>query len=83
MIKEILKYYNNFDKLTSKILKYGLGFCLALCILSTFILLLYKIYFTYPTFYYIGFTLFKLSLIFAIEFIICGFIADGIKNGLI
>ena len=83
MIKEILKYYNNFDKLTSKILKYGLQFCLALCLFSTFILLFYNTYFTYPIFYYIGITLFKLSIIFAIEFIICGFVADGIKKELI
>ena len=36
-----------------------------------------------PFVYYIGISLFKISLIFGIEFVMCGFIVEGIKKQLI
>ena len=71
MIRKILDNFKNLDKLTSKIMNYGLKFCFAVCVLSS------------PFIYYIGINLFKIGLIFAIEFIICGFVVDGIKKQLI
>jgi len=52
-------------------------------IIAIIILLTYNFFFAYPIIYYIGLTLFRLSLIFGIEFIICGFITDGIKKQII
>lgn len=83
MFKKIVECFKNFDKLTFKILRYGLYFCSIICIISIFTLLTYNLIFSIPFIYYIGICLFKLSLIFGIEFIICSFVVDGIKKQLI
>jgi len=83
MFKKIYDSYKNFEKITYKILKGGLEFCLFLCLLSVSILLTYNLFVHSPLMYYVGISLFKLSLIFGIEFIICGFVTDGIKKELI
>lgn len=83
MFKTILENYKKFEKITHKILKYGLKFCFILCLISVSILLTYNLNFHYPYMYYIGISLFRLSLIFSIEFIICGFVVDSIKKQLI
>ena len=81
MIAKLIDSFRNFDKLTFKIMKYGLCFCLAICILSVIVLALYTFLVTSPIMYYIGINLFQLSTIFAIEFVVCALVADGIKNG--
>jgi hypothetical protein len=83
MLKKLLESYHNFDKITNTILKNGLKFCKILCILSASTLLTYTLLKLSPIVYHIGISLFRLSLIFGIEFIICGFVADGIKKQLI
>ena len=83
MLKKVLDNFKNLDKLTFKIMNYGLKFCFIICILSVFILLTYSFTISSPFVYYIGINLFKLSLIFGIEFIVCGFVVDGIKKQLI
>ncbi len=83
MYKNILENFNRLDKTTFKIMKNGLFFCLIVCIISTTILFTYSFIFSIPFIYYIGISLFKLSLILGIEFIICGFVVDGIKKQLI
>lgn len=83
MFKKILESYKGFDKITCKILKSGLLFCLSLAIVSIAILLTYNLNGHSPLLYNIGMILFKLSLIFGIEFVICSFVSDGIKKQLI
>lgn len=83
MFKTIIDNFNNFDKLTHKILRHGLKFCFTLCLISAFVLLTYEFVFSAPLIYYIGISLFRLSLIFGIEFIICSFVVDGLKKELI
>lgn len=83
MLKKIYTYYKNFDKSTYKILYKGLEFCFYLSIFSAFILLGYMLFFQAPLLYYIGVSLFKLSLVFIVEFIICSFVADGLKKQII
>ena len=83
MFKKLLESYNNFDKITNTILKNGLKFCTIFCILSASILLTYNLLKLSPVVFHVGFSLFRLSIIFGIEFIICGFVADGIKKQLI
>lgn len=80
MIKNLITSFKNFDKKTNKILKYGLYFCFILCTISIFILITYNFIFAIPFLYYIGLSLFKLSLVFGIEFIICSLVVDGIKK---
>ena len=83
MIKKLKDIFNNLDKMTFKIMKYGLRFCFMICILSAFILFTYHFILPSPFMYYVGISLFRLSLIFGIEFIICGLVVDGIKNQLV
>lgn len=83
MLKKIINNFNQLEKIAFKIMKYGLIFCFIICILSVLILFTYDFAFPSPFMYYIGINLLKLSLIFGIEFIICGFIVDGIKKQLI
>ncbi|MCI8410999.1 MAG: hypothetical protein HFJ40_00825 [Clostridia bacterium] len=83
MFKNIINNYKNLEKSAYKIMKTGLKFCFALCIISISILLTYEVFITSPYIYYIGMSLFRLSIIFGIEFIICAFVVDGIKNQLI
>lgn len=83
MIKKIITYYKNLDKTIYKILYKGLEFCFLLASFSAFILLSYMLFFEMPLIYYIGINIFKLSLIFSCEFIICGFVVNSIKQQLI
>jgi len=83
MFKNIYNSYKSFEKITYKILKCGLKFCLFLLIVSISILLTYNLFILSPIVYYIGMGLFRLSLIFAIEFVVCSFVTDGIKKQLI
>ena len=83
MFKTLIERYNNFDKITNTILKNGLKFCVILCIFSVLILLTYNLAKLSPIVFHIGISIFRLSMIFGIEFIICSFVVDGIKKELI
>ena len=83
MIKNLINSFKGFDKVTHKILKYGLEFCFALGMISVIILLTYNLIFATPSLYYIGISLFKLSLVLGIEFIICSIVVDGIKKQMV
>ena len=80
MINNIINSFKNLDKLVKQIMKIGLKFCSILGMLSLIILVTYNLSFTIPIVFTIGLILFKLSLIFGVEFIICGFAADRIKK---
>ncbi len=80
MIKDT---FVNLDKTALHILKHGLFFCFILCLVSLFILLLYKFFTLSYLMFYIGLSIFKVSIIFSIEFIICAIAADKIKKQII
>ncbi len=80
VFKKIIDTYKGFDKTTYMILKNGFKFCFGLCLLSCLILLKYTLFFAMPIYFYIGLKLFKMSLIFGIEFIVCSFVVDGVKK---
>ena len=82
MFKKIIDTYKNFEKTTNSIIKTGLRFCIFLCLISISILLTYLIS-KEPLTNYVGISILRLSIIFSIEFIICGFVVDGIKKQLI
>ncbi len=83
MIKNIINNFKDLNKLTKIIMKNGLRFCSILGIISLIILVTYNLSLTTPIIFSIGFILFKLSLIFGVEFIICGLVVDKIKAGVI
>ena len=80
MFRKIINTYKSMDIKVHSILKHGLKFCSILCIISVILLFTYDILFSSPLMYHIGISLFRLSLIFAIEFFICAFAIDGIKR---
>lgn len=83
MINKIFKMIRNLDKITYRIMKNGLRFCIFLCTISIFVLLFYDLQLQSPLVFNIGLIIFKLSIIFGVEFIICGIVADKIKTDLI
>lgn len=83
MIKKILSYFKDLDKKAKIIMKCGLLFCSFIGLISLILLITYNISILSPLIYTIGLGLFKISLIFGIEFIICGFAADKIKKQLV
>lgn len=80
MIKNIINNFKELDKLTKIIMKNGLLFCSIVGTIALIILVTYNLSFTIPILFSIGFILFKLSLIFGVEFIICGLVVDRIKS---
>ena len=76
MFNKIVNCFKNLDKLTKLIMNNGLKFCLFLGLISIAVLVTYNFSLTIPV-------LFRLSLIFGIEFVICGIVVDGIKKQLI
>ena len=74
MLKIIINKFNSMEGKTKDILKYGMLFSLFVCIISLLILLTYH-FFTNPDLYYIGLSVFRLSL-----FIICAIAIDTIKQ---
>ncbi len=82
MITFIKEKFNNLENIIKNTMKYGFSFSFFLCIIATCILFIYETFFSFPDLYYIGLSLFKTSLYFAISFIICGFSIDRIKNSL-
>lgn len=79
MMKQIIDKFNSLEEKIQVIMKHGFKFSFAVCILSILILLTYQ-FCNYPDLYYIGLSVFRLSLFFAVEFIICGIAIDTIKK---
>ena len=82
MVKKIINSFKTLDKTATKIMKTGIKYCFFISIISSFILLFYNFFNTSPIVFYIGLSIFKLSLTFTVEFIICAFSIDFIKREL-
>ena len=80
MFKQLLNKLHNMDLNIKKITKNGFRFALSVCLISMCILLVYDYIYSAPNLYYIGLSLFKTSLYFAIEFVICAFAFDTLKG---
>ena len=83
MFNNFKKLFKNLDTKTIKIMKLGFTFCFLILIFSLLFLISYLTFKPTPFFFLLGITLLKLSIIFSIEFIICGIIVDIIKKKLI
>ena len=83
MIKIIVSYFKDLDKLTYKIMRYGLLGCFIVSIFSALMFFTYILANASPNIFHIGLSLFKLSCSFSVEFIICGIVADSIKKQLV
>ena len=77
---------NNFKKLDNKvktIMINGFKFAFFICILATFLLVIYHYFYMLPILYYAGTILFKTSLMFCVEFTVLGLGFDIIKKQLV
>ena len=83
MLKQLLNKISNIDSNIIKTTKSGFIFSFLVTITSILILLTYMTFYSSPELYYIGLTLFKTSLYFAIEFLVCAFAFDTIKKQMI
>ncbi len=79
MLKIIMNKFNSMEEKIKKILKYGMLFSFIVCIVSLLILLTYH-FFTNPDLYYIGLSVFKLSLFLIVEFIVCALAIDTVRQ---
>ena len=70
----------NIKKIFLEIMKIGLKICFGILLLGTFLLASYLFIFHIPFVYNLGFAIFKTSTYLAIEFIICGIVADKIAK---
>ena len=75
-LKDLL---NNLDTVNLKIMKAGLKFCFLIAILSSIILCVFLL--NHSIFLFdLGLLIFKLSTYLSVEFIICGIVADKVKE---
>lgn len=79
MLKMLIDKFVSLEKNVKKIMKYGFLFSFLVCVIAMVLLLSYEL-FSSPDLYYIGLSVFQLSLFFAVEFIICGIAIDTIKK---
>ena len=82
IISNFLSSIKHLDKNVSKLVKLGLTFCFIFCLFSVSILFIYNFIYSTPILFYIGYSLFKSSLMFCITFIICGIGFDKLKKEL-
>ena len=80
MFQLLINRIKNLDKKVLKIMNIGLAFSFILCIISAISLFTYKIFYSVPTLFYSGISLFRTSLRFACMFFICGIGFDTIRK---
>ncbi|MCI8344702.1 MAG: hypothetical protein HFJ42_01790 [Clostridia bacterium] len=76
----LLDKIKNLDAKVVKVMKAGFIFSFIVCILSSMILLTYEAFYSLPTLFYIGISLFRTSLSFAVAFFICGIGFDTVQK---
>ncbi|MBO5479276.1 MAG: hypothetical protein J6A04_06295 [Clostridia bacterium] len=79
MIKVLIDNFKSMEEKIKKIMNYGFLFSFLVCMISMGLLIAYELN-ANLTLYYIGLSVFRLSLFFAVEFIICAFAIDTIKK---
>lgn len=80
MLKNLKSKINEIDKKILNVINHGFKCCIFLTFISCFILVTYHHSLKTPDLYYSGILLFKTSLFFMVDFIICGFAIDTIKK---
>ena len=83
MKNKINNIINNLDFKTKVIIKNGFKFCTFLCAISLFLLVTYIFWFSIPLVFNIGIMIFEMSLLFSVEFLVCGIVVDSLKKRLI
>lgn len=79
MIKLLKDKFHTMEEKIKKIMHYGFIFSFMVCMVSMGLLITYELNANLDL-YYLGLSVFRLSLFFAVEFIICAFAIDTIKK---
>lgn len=80
IVQTLINRIKNLDKKVLKIMHIGFTFCFILCIISTLSLFTYETFYSIPTLFYSGISLFRTSLMLACMFFACAIGFDTIKN---
>ena len=80
MLKILIDKIKNLDKKVKKIMNIGFIFSFFLSILAVLSLFTYEFFYSIPTLFYAGISLFRTSLMFACTFFICGIGFDTITK---
>ncbi len=83
IIKKLRDKIMNLDKKFKEIMKFGLKFSFAICIIAVSILFIYEIFYSIPNLFYIGISLLHTSLMFGCAFFMFGIGFDAIKNEIV
>lgn len=81
-MKKFKDFFKEIDELDLKIMKNGLNFSFIILFFSVCLLIIYLFLKNTLFLYNLGFSLFKISTYFGVEFIVCGVIVDSIKKGI-
>lgn len=73
MTQKIYDYYLKLNIKIKNLMKSGFKFSMIILIISGLVLCTYKMLYSAPILYYIGLSLFKLSLIYFVAFLCIGF----------
>lgn len=76
----LVEKFKNIDKKIYKIMNKGFLFSFILSIIALFLLFTYETIYSLPDLFYIGISLFRTALMFAVMFVICGIGFDTIKK---
>ena len=79
MFKVLIDKFNTMDEKIKKIMHYGFVFSFIVCMISMVCLMVYNLNANLEL-YYIGLSVFRTSLFFAVEFLISAFAIDTIKK---
>ena len=79
-MKKLKTLFDNLDKTDLKIMKIGIKICFVISAISIILLSIYLIFAHSIFLYNLGLSIFRLSTYFAVEFIICGIVADVVKK---
>lgn len=79
MLKTLVDKLQSMEDKVKKVLHSGFIFSFIVCLISTGLLISYELSANLEL-YYIGLSVFRLSLFFAVEFFICAIAIDTIKK---
>jgi len=82
-INKLLNDIQNIEKPILKVMIKGFKFSFLVCLLALLILIVHNTYPSSHIVYESGLALFRTGLMFAVDFFICAFATDRIKNGMI
>ena len=83
IVKSLINEIKNLDKKVVKIMHIGFIFSFVLCMISALSLFTYETFYSIPSLFYSGISLFRASLMFACMFFICGIGFNSIKKEII